>query len=142
MLKMLPRGKSNFRAYLAFITIQPPLSELAVAIKYLNNCSAGLSNLIMLAYFSHVANESGFMIIALGFLYFNDLCSTHFQCFELLQQDVKPILWKFEWSNQQNKVIFEYIYVVYNYISSYQNILLGIILLLRSKIQMVLLQKC
>lgn len=75
MLKMLPRGKSHFRGYLAFITIQPPLSELAVAIKYLNNCSAGLSNLIMLAYFSHVANKSGFMIVALGFLYFNDFCS-------------------------------------------------------------------
>lgn len=76
--KMLPRGKSHFRGYLAFITIQPPLSELAEAIKYLNNCSAGLSNLITLAYFSHVANESGFMIVGLGFLYFNDLCSTHF----------------------------------------------------------------
>lgn len=72
MLQMLPRAKSHFRGYLAFITIQPPLSELEVAIKYLNNCSAGLSNLIMLAYFSHVANKSGFMIVALGFLYFND----------------------------------------------------------------------
>lgn len=72
MLKMLPRAKSHFRGYLAFITIQSPLSEIAMAIKYLNNCSGGLSNLIILAYFSHVANKTGFIIIALGFLCFND----------------------------------------------------------------------
>lgn len=72
MLKMLPRAKSHFRGYLAFITIQSPLSELAMAIKYLNSCSGGLSNLIILAYFSHVANKTGFIIVALGFLCFND----------------------------------------------------------------------
>lgn len=42
----------------------------------------------------------------------------------------------------RTRVFFNiYVYVVYNYISSYQNILLGIVLLFRTKIQILLLEK-